>query len=60
MTDKRKPAPAEERRVNCKVCMKEVPLSAAKSDEASDYVFYFCGSDCYAKWRLKEGTNPPR
>lgn len=57
MKDNQKPGPTEEKRVTCKVCMKEVPLSAARSDEASDYVFYFCGSNCYAKWRLKEGTN---
>jgi YHS domain-containing protein len=57
MTDKQKPKPGEENYVTCKVCMKEVPLSAAKSDEASDYVYYFCGPDCYAKWRLKEGAN---
>jgi YHS domain-containing protein len=56
MTDKQRSKPDVEIHVTCKVCMKEVPLSAAKSDEASDYVYYFCGSDCYAKWRLKEGT----
>ena len=56
MADKQKPKPDEEKRVTCKVCMKEVPLSAAKNDEASDYVYYFCGSDCYAKWRMREGA----
>jgi len=58
MTDKDKPRPAEEKRVTCAECMKEVPLSAAKSDEASDYVFYFCGADCYTKWRSQRGMNP--
>lgn len=37
--------------VPCKECMKEIPLSEAKVDEASDYVAYFCGLDCYDKWR---------
>ena len=32
-------------------CMKEIPRSEAKVDEASDYVAYFCGLDCYDKWR---------
>ncbi len=60
MTDKDKPRPPEERRVACAVCMKEVPVSAAKSEEASDYVYYFCGSDCYAKWRRKWNENRQR
>jgi Domain of unknown function (DUF3330) len=55
MTDKSKPKPATEPRVVCEVCLKEVPVSAAKSDEASDYVFYFCGSECHAKWRERKG-----
>lgn len=37
--------------VSCEVCMKEIPRSEAKVDEASDYVAYFCGLDCYDKWR---------
>lgn len=37
--------------VECAVCMKEIPRSAAKSAEAVDYVAYFCGLDCYQKWQ---------
>lgn len=37
--------------VPCEVCLKEIPRSEAKVDEASDYVAYFCGLDCYDKWR---------
>lgn len=37
--------------VSCSVCMKEVPQSEAKSAEAADYVRYFCGLDCYGRWR---------
>ena len=36
--------------MTCEACMKEIPLSEAKSDEASDYVVYFCGLDCYQTW----------
>ncbi|ALP54043.1 hypothetical protein Tel_13385 [Candidatus Tenderia electrophaga] len=42
--------------VKCEVCMKEVPLSEAKSAEANEYVAHFCGLDCYAKWRHQAGT----
>ena len=34
----------------CDVCLAEVPLSVAKSVEGLDYVHYFCGLDCMAKW----------
>ena len=35
---------------SCAQCGKEVPLSEAKVAEAVDYVAYFCGLQCYAKW----------
>ena len=37
--------------VRCTGCEQEVPLSEALSPEASDYVAYFCGLACYARWR---------
>jgi len=40
-----------EEQVACEICLAEVPLSEAKSEEASDYVAHFCGLDCYDKWR---------
>ena len=41
------PAP----QISCAVCHHEIPLSAAVSREASDYVEYYCGLDCYERWR---------
>jgi len=46
--------PAEVAQVACEVCLKEVPQSEAKVDEANDYVLYFCGLECYGKWREKK------
>ena len=37
--------------VSCKECLKQVPYSEAKMEEAGDYVLYFCGLDCYKIWR---------
>ena len=37
--------------IACDICLKEIPASGAKNEEASDYVFHFCGIDCYAKWK---------
>lgn len=37
--------------VACEVCLKEVPKSEAAVSEATDYVAYFCGLDCYQKWK---------
>ena len=42
--------------VPCEVCMNEIPRSEAKVEEASDYVAYFCGLECYEKWS-KEADN---
>jgi len=36
--------------VSCEICMKEIPVSEAKSDEASDYVVFYYGLDCYKIW----------
>ena len=43
--------PPEDEKVACDICLKEVSISEAKSEEASDYVYHFCGLECYAKWR---------
>lgn len=45
-----------EEMVECEVCLKEVPLSAAKNEEAQDYVAHFCGIDCFAKWKERGET----
>lgn len=31
------------------VCLTEIPRSEEKVDEASDYISYFCGLECYDK-----------
>lgn len=40
--------------VECEVCLKEIPVSEAKMDEAADYVHHFCGLECYARWRAQD------
>jgi len=40
--------------VACEVCLKEIPASEASSEEATDYVIYFCGLDCYQTWSSQE------
>lgn len=37
--------------VRCEVCQVHIPLSEALVAEATDYVVYFCGLDCYDRWR---------
>ena len=43
----------QEETVACEICLKEIPISEALNAEATDYVFHFCGTDCYAKWKEK-------
>ena len=52
--------PLPDHTLACEVCMKEIPASEARSEEATDYVIYFCGLDCYDSWRsqnqIDDGT----
>ncbi|MCK4742427.1 MAG: DUF3330 domain-containing protein [Sulfuriflexus sp.] len=58
MTDKKHPEETDT--VSCEVCLKEVPASEARIEEASDYVRHFCGMECYNKWRhLAEKDSDP-
>jgi hypothetical protein len=38
-------------RIPCHVCQHDIPTSEALFAEATDYVMYFCGLDCYERWR---------
>ena len=38
-------------RIACNVCQHDIPVSEALVEEATDYVIYFCGLDCYERWR---------
>lgn len=55
MNEKIKPVDPET--IACNVCMKEIPISEAKSDEASDYVLHYCSLECYAKWKKQNHKN---
>lgn len=41
---------AQDEMVKCEVCLKEIPATEAKNEEATDYVRHFCGLECYTKW----------
>lgn len=47
-------SPLPQEQVSCEICLKEIPLSEAKNEEASDYVIYFCGLDCYEQWNTQD------
>ena len=42
----------------CEVCAKVLPRSAALIAETKDYVAYFCGEACYAKWHAGPAPAP--
>ena len=52
MSKNENPLPTEQ--VSCKICMKEIPASEAKSEEAAEYVMYFCGLECYESWSKQD------
>lgn len=45
-----KPVSPEPGVLSCELCLKEIPVSEAKMEEAVDYVVYFCGLECYQQW----------
>ncbi|MFN7087971.1 MAG: DUF3330 domain-containing protein [Burkholderiales bacterium] len=55
--------PSTEELVACEICLKEIPVSEAKSEEALDYVVHFCGLECYAQWKAqndrRKAPEPP-
>ena len=53
----KRPEKSEEKLLTCNVCMKEIPKSVAKSLEGHDYVYYFCGAECFVKWENKNNAN---
>lgn len=48
-----KPTADEEQTLDCEVCFKEIPISEARSEEATDYVHHYCGLECYARWQAQ-------
>ena len=47
-------------RVPCHVCQHDIPISEAVAAEVTDYVVYFCGLDCYDRWRhQREAIHSP-
>lgn len=47
----------KEHLLKCKICSKEIPKSAAMSAEGVDYVWNFCGKECYDKWQNMQKQN---
>jgi len=49
-------------KVECQVCLSQIPHNEAKSTEGEDYVLYFCGLDCFDQWSREgqqEGDSHP-
>ena len=46
--------PGEPEHINCEICLKEVPLDEAQSNEAKDYIVHFCGLECYHVWEEQQ------
>ncbi|GAB4288477.1 MAG: hypothetical protein Kow0096_00870 [Thiohalomonadaceae bacterium] len=46
-----KPIPSEPERIQCEICLRDIPASVAVTVEGTDYVHHYCGLDCLARWR---------
>lgn len=45
--------PAASLPLECEMCLKEIPESAAFTPEGGDYVGHFCGIECYQEFLRK-------
>ncbi|MGD2073972.1 MAG: DUF3330 domain-containing protein [Gammaproteobacteria bacterium] len=51
-SDRREPPkPEAPEQVSCEVCRRQLPAAEALRQEAEDYVLWFCGQECFSKWR---------
>lgn len=53
------PRPTAVETIQCDVCMREIPKSAATNAEVQDYVMHFCGLECYDQWREQVKQKDP-
>ncbi len=49
----------EPEKVSCEVCFKEIPISEAASVKATDYILYYCGLECYDRWKKQQEQSKP-
>lgn len=48
---------SDEKLLSCEVCLKEMPASGAKSEEVEEYIYYFCGPECYKEWQQQDSKD---
>lgn len=60
MSESRQMQPEAQPSLECKMCLKEIPVTAAFTPEGAEYVGYFCGIECYQAFlrKHKEGQQP--
>jgi hypothetical protein len=55
-----KQAIIEPETVACEICLMQVPKSVAQSVEGTEYVYHFCGADCYVRWQATQEEEAKR
>ena len=38
----------------CDVCLRDIEHDQGQSHEVEDYVYHFCGLECYTKWERQK------
>lgn len=52
--------PTEPEPIACDVCLTEIPASVAETAEGPDYIYHFCGLECYVKWQEAKEEKPKK
>lgn len=53
MNEPNRTSPAANPLIECEICLKEIPESAAFTAEGGEYVGHFCGIECYQEFLRK-------
>jgi hypothetical protein len=47
----RAPQQSESGKVSCRACSAELDPERSYRIDAEEYIYHFCGTECYARWR---------
>ena len=56
----RAPAEAEGGKASCHTCRTELDPRGAYRVDGKEYVYHFCGTECFERWQTREGPEPGR
>jgi len=51
--------PEEPELLDCEVCRSEISANSGVNIKSADFVYYFCGVQCYREWKKRNASRTP-